>query len=119
MIVIRFHICLSLAAQPRPPLVRFGEGGTGCCSKTRGLGCLGCSSAAVSRQLVTPPAARKTGFGTGSIVPVGSPGGSDASTLKGELSKQRYVTEATQDLLSHLGFSEMTTAKSFHSFMCF
>lgn len=66
-----------------------------------------------------PPAARKAGFGTGSIVPVGFPGGSDAITLKGEVSKQQYATEATQDFLSHLGFSEMTNANSFHSFMCF
>lgn len=100
--------------------MQFGEGGTICCSKTLVVWCLGCWAALLFPGSWSPlPAVREAGFGKGSIIPVGFPGGSDAIVLKGEVSKQQYVTEATRDFLKHLGFSEMTNAISFHSFMWF
>lgn len=67
MIVIRYHRCFSLAAQPRPALVQFGEGGARCSdtgSLVPQLQFSGSSS-------LLPAVRKKAGLGKGSIIPVG------------------------------------------------
>lgn len=72
MIVIRYHRCLCLAAQPRQALVQFGEGSAGCCSKTPGLWVPQLPFPGSSSLL--PAARKKAGLGKGSIIPVGFSG---------------------------------------------
>lgn len=88
MILIRYHICLSCcSAQAR----RWCSLGKEALDAVQRHWVSGASPARLpfSGSWSLPSAARKAGFGKGSIIPVGFPGGSDAITLKGEVSKQK------------------------------